>query len=313
MYCPNCGTPCHPEANFCFHCGIKLADMTAADHISPPPETEPPSPVAATPVPVEEPVPLNEPERTADEAVPELQSASGPQSTAEPRPAPELQPTVEPQPIPQPVPRKKGTHWIPILIMGLICVFGMWLFFAFPYESSAGSSSSLDDIHSQIGSSSETPWFKNMDGTLYFSGKAYSGSSSITIPDTVDGRSVTAISEGCFADCDWITTVVIPDTVTEIGSGAFANCTALRGIYLPEGLTYIGDKAFFCCSDLEAICIPSTAEEIGAYAFAGCSSLNYILYSGSHAQWQALYDGEISMKTQVYCDDGTFLHADPRK
>lgn len=212
-------------------------------------------------------------------------------------------PTPEPPASPVPsAPKKRGTHWIPLLIMGLLCIFGLTLFFALPFgDSDPGT-------NLQSSTDADTPWFYNTDGTLYFFEELYTGPDEITIPETVSGLPVESIGSYCFYDCDWITTVILPDTVQSIETSAFAGCTALRAIFLPEGVTYIGTDAFYDCAALESICIPSTMETIEPGAFDGCIDLSYILYSGSHSRWKDLYGDYISYKTQVYCNDGNFVH-----
>lgn len=199
-----------------------------------------------------------------------------------------------------PLPAKKGTHWIPLVIMAALCVLGLSLFFALPYSSESEDPAAV--------SQSETPWFINEDGTLYFLEYLYDGSEELTVPETVDGMPVTAIGDHCFSGCSSLTTVILPEGITTIGEEAFFGCTAMRGIFLPEGVTRIGENAFLRCSALEAICIPSTVETIGEGAFDGCPSLAHILYNGIHSHWKALYVDYITIETQVYCTDGTFVH-----
>ena len=193
------------------------------------------------------------------------------------------------------VPAKKGTHWIPIVIMAVLCVFGLALFLALPF----------DTADAPMVSDSETPWFYNDNGTLYFYEEYYHGPEELTVPDMVDGRPVTALAPYCFAGCDF-TTVILPDTLERIGNNAFDGCTSMRGIFLPEGLTSIGAEAFYCCSELEAICIPSTTKVIETDAFYGCLKLQHIFYNGIHSHWLDLYEDMIGARTQVYCTDGTF-------
>lgn len=278
MYCPNCREDCPESAKFCPQCGTKL------------PASQP----------------LGDPAPIVPEALPgqpPLISESPVPQTVDPIPEAMPQPSLEHVHIPAsppPSPRR-GTHWIPLTIMAVMVILGLVLFFALPYESDGTAAYYADG-------ESDTPWFENIDGTLRFYDYLYTGPAEVTVPDTVDGLPVTSIGPFCFSDCEWITTVILPDTVEEIGFYAFGGCTSLRGIYLPEGLTYIGSEAFYDCAALEAVCIPSTVESIESGAFDGCENLNYILYSGIHSHWMELYQDYISRKTQVYCTDGTFLH-----
>ncbi|MCM1382849.1 MAG: leucine-rich repeat domain-containing protein, partial [Muribaculaceae bacterium] len=87
----------------------------------------------------------------------------------------------------------------------------------------------------------------------------YSGTKQeIKIPDTINGSTVTAISDGCFANTN-ITSVEIPDTVTEVGSNAFAGCGSLTEVVIPESVLSIRDGAFEGCENLTSIIIPEEA------------------------------------------------------
>ena len=150
------------------------------------------------------------------------------------------------------------------------------------------------------------------DGAGYFLADRWDGSPILTIPDTVDGQSVTAIGPGCFRDCEALTTIILPDAVTEICSEAFAGCSGLRGLYLPLGTTSIGADAFAGCISLEAICIPAQVDSIAPGCFDDCASLMYIIYEGSFEHWEALYDDYINPFTTAICIEGSYYHGTGR-
>lgn len=187
---------------------------------------------------------------------------------------------------------KKGRHIVPIAILMVLSILGIVLFFAVP----------MGDTQS------ETPWFQIDDGILFFDQSLYTGGSELTVPEVVNGQTVTAIGPQAFANCTDLTTVILPDTVTSIGHAAFSGCTAMRGIFLPEGVTRIEEQAFADCVRLEAITIPATVEAIGSGAFDGCEKLIYILFLGEYSRWETLYSDHINLKTHVYCTDGAYLH-----
>jgi len=126
---------------------------------------------------------------------------------------------------------------------------------------------------------------------------AYSGSdSSLTVPDEIDGYTVTAVGRSAFENKTGLSKIELPDTVKTIGEYAFDNCSALSKvalgksvesigdcafssceslttIELPEGLLKIGDFAFYSCIRLSSVKIPASVEYIGTDAFAVCEKL----------------------------------------
>lgn len=148
-------------------------------------------------------------------------------------------------------------------------------------------------------------------GAVTFLPGRWDGSPILTIPDTVDGKTVTTLAPGCFRDCTGLTTIILPETLTGIGSDAFSGCSGLRGLFLPEGVETIGENAFAGCCSLEAICIPATVTAIAADSFADCASLQYINYGSSFQDWNALYDDYITPFTIAICTDGSYYHGVP--
>lgn len=195
---------------------------------------------------------------------------------------------------------KKGRHWVPILIMVILCAFGIGLFFALPGGNSVPAAVSNPD--------SQTPWFSISGGTLHFNDSLYSGGSKLTIPESINGETVTGLSTGCFEGCDQLSEIILPESLESISADAFKNCTALRGIYIPESVIWIGDGAFSGCSALEAVCMNSAPEAIGSGAFSGCNKLYYIYFAGIYEVWTELYPEFINPYTTVFCDDGDYYH-----
>lgn len=73
------------------------------------------------------------------------------------------------------------------------------------------------------------------------------------IPDEINGRQVTEISDRAFAYERDLGSIVIPETVRKIGSSAFERCEMLREINIPASVEEIGEFAFARCPLLESI------------------------------------------------------------
>lgn len=83
----------------------------------------------------------------------------------------------------------------------------------------------------------------------------YLGTASVvTIPSTIDGKTVTMIDANAFKDTG-VTNVIIPSTVIEIGTKAFANCVNLKQIELGATLRNLQNAVFYGCSSLKKVLI----------------------------------------------------------
>ena len=187
---------------------------------------------------------------------------------------------------------KKGSLWVPVLILVLLSIAGIAIYFV-----TSGQSQSLQ---------SDPDYFQIQDGVLYFDAAIYNGDSELIIPNEINGETVFALGKNCFANCTKLKSVVLPSTLSAIGENAFYGCTSLRGITIPDSVNIIAEKAFFGCSNLEAIYISGTLHTIREDAFDNCSYLGYIFYDGSHDRWTALYDEFINPFVVIICQDGSF-------
>ena len=189
---------------------------------------------------------------------------------------------------------KKGSRWVPLLLLILMSLGGLISFFA---------TSTQDD---PIRAMESTPWFDVRNGILYFDQQRYTGGSELTVPAEIGGQTVYALGEDCFEGCTQLTSVILPEGLASIGDGAFSDCTSLRGISIPESVNVIGEEAFSGCSALEAISISGRIKEIREDAFDDCGYLGYIFFDGLHEEWVALYDEFINPYVGVICQDGSF-------
>lgn len=150
--------------------------------------------------------------------------------------------------------------------------------------------------------------------TLTIEIRGYSGSdANLTIPDKIDGYSVTSIGDSAF---DWrasMSTITIPNSVTHLEDNPFSDCAYLtsinvasdhpvlasidgvlfnktekklicypRGIkskvyVIPQGIRIIGDYAFNDCFTLTSITIPDSVTTIGKCAFSSCNVTTFTL------------------------------------
>ncbi len=104
---------------------------------------------------------------------------------------------------------------------------------------------------------------------------------TVTIPNMINGITVTSIGDSTFEDFTSLTRVTLPNSVTSIGNNAFKNCTALNSVTLSNSVTSIGDWVFYNCRSLTRITLPNSLKTIGSDAFANCVSLTSIVIPNS--------------------------------
>ncbi len=117
--------------------------------------------------------------------------------------------------------------------------------------------------------------FSLINNDTEYSVTAYTGSSTeVFIPGTYEGKPVTSIGDGAFADCLEITSVRIPNSVKVIGYSVFFGCSSLTSITIPESVTSISDAAFLCVE-------PKMDENAGPSLYS--SLTNIIVKEGNDA------------------------------
>lgn len=127
----------------------------------------------------------------------------------------------------------------------------------------------------------------NDDGT--YSIKGYNpdffenGNIDLEIPETHNGRAVTAISKRAFFEDEDIVSVTIPQNIKIIGKEAFYGCTSLTSVEISgEGLETVSEKAFMDCSSLSSVnktegtnTLPDSLTSLQAYAFRNTALTNF--------------------------------------
>ena len=96
---------------------------------------------------------------------------------------------------------------------------------------------------------------------------------TVEIPSEISGHKITALADNCFAECEKLKEIIIPDSVTAFGSYAFYHCSSLEGLTIPASVTEIGAYAFEATPDMTAF---SVDENNPAY-----SSPDGVLYTKS--------------------------------
>lgn len=128
--------------------------------------------------------------------------------------------------------------------------------------------------------------FEPNNGGRYYTVQAKNKESmpeTLVLPNTYNGKAVTKIADGGFAQCSEIKHVTIPETIDEIGTFAFSAILPLIDpvdmeletvVFLEtEYLVTIGNSAFADCENLTSINLPDSVAHISMRAFSGCSAL----------------------------------------
>ncbi len=119
------------------------------------------------------------------------------------------------------------------------------------------------------------------DGSGYYVTGYVGDNEKIVIPSKYKKLPVTGISDYAFTDCDFFTSIEIPNSVKYIGRVAFSGCDNLKKIVIPESVTRISEKAFTSCSALTNVEIQTNSAIIEENAFSDCDSLIYNIYDNA--------------------------------
>ena len=115
-------------------------------------------------------------------------------------------------------------------------------------------------------------WRELSDGTLEVT-SCTNPTGSLTLPDTLGGKTVTRIADSAFLFASGITGISLPSTLKNIEANAFSGCTGLQSIAIPAGVLSIGSTAFGGCVGLETATLPNGLQSLGDAAFNGCGKL----------------------------------------
>lgn len=107
------------------------------------------------------------------------------------------------------------------------------------------------------------------------------GGGDVTIPEKIDGLTVTSIGRKAFYECDEITGLTFPSALCEIGRNAFAYCDGLTCLRINCKDLVINNCAFEYCDLLREIEISGENVIIGNEAFHYCKTLNSVVIRGN--------------------------------
>ena len=99
----------------------------------------------------------------------------------------------------------------------------------------------------------------------------------ITVPATLDGKTVVALGKVAFQNATNITGVTLPDSVKEIGLWAFKGCSNLSSVNLNK-LEKISSSAFENCPSLKTVVIPKTLVNVAGGVFTGTTKLTSVTF-----------------------------------
>ena len=129
---------------------------------------------------------------------------------------------------------------------------------------------------------------------------SYSGDIDIPANITYDNvvYKINALGFGCFADCEGLKSIKLPDGITSLGESCFYFCSSLTSIDLPSNIRSFGESCFESCYGLTHVSLAEGITSLGVYCFSDCSSLTSIdLPSGITSLGSSCFSGCSSLKS----------------
>ena len=117
----------------------------------------------------------------------------------------------------------------------------------------------------------------NNDGKTVTIEKYNGSAADLTVPYSINGKTVTVIGDSAFYWRSSLVTVKLPSGLLDIQQYAFSMCKNMSQINLPSGLSSIGDYAFYKCESLTCITLPTSLKSIGGRVFWDCKVLSVLI------------------------------------
>ena len=119
------------------------------------------------------------------------------------------------------------------------------------------------------------------DGTYYSVSKGTCTDMHVVIPSTYENKPVKEIEFNAFSNCDFLQSIVIPDSVQFLRGYAFSDCDSLQSVTIGNGVQSVAHSAFESCDVLQSAIIGNNVLSIGSNAFYGCQSLQSVAIGNS--------------------------------
>ena len=103
--------------------------------------------------------------------------------------------------------------------------------------------------------------------------------SDLVVPETIDDYVVYGIGNKAFGYCEFLSSIILPQSVKRIEDEAFTNCSSLSSIDL-GGATYLGYDLFIGCPLLTTLTIPKSVKEAN-YWYNPYGGFNHTPLNGS--------------------------------
>ncbi|MDM8246591.1 leucine-rich repeat protein [Collinsella tanakaei] len=157
------------------------------------------------------------------------------------------------------------------------------------------------------------------DGDVMILGLVDQSATKVTIPETIDGATVTSIAQSAFFDNESIIELSLPNTLLTIGDRAFSGCSNISSVDLPNSLELIGGFAFSYCDSIKSATIPGGITYINAFSYCaglesiyfedGTTSLGYGALAGCPNLKKVRFPSTLeSLTTRTFEGDSSLTH-----